>query len=179
MRSRRTKGFTLVELMIVVAIISVLAAVAIPAFQKYIIRSKAAEAAPMLRKIMDGAAAYFYVDHATSAGDIIKSQFPASTTTFYPAELPVGRKVPPAATDPTEADKPTWAALRFWLPDPVSFHYQFLSSGAGTLNQRVDVIAEGEIQPGRLCRYERAAWTKDGNSLELELSDVKIILPPE
>jgi type IV pilus assembly protein PilA len=37
---RNTKGFTLIELMIVVAIIAILAAIAIPAYQDYVARSQ-------------------------------------------------------------------------------------------------------------------------------------------
>jgi type IV pilus assembly protein PilA len=53
------KGFTLIELMIVVAIIGILAAIAIPAYQDYTIRAQVTEGLNLADAVKTGVAEYY------------------------------------------------------------------------------------------------------------------------
>jgi type IV pilus assembly protein PilA len=64
MKKSMQKGFTLIELMIVVAIIAILAAIAIPAYQDYLIRTQVSEGA-VLTDGAKTAVAEFYSNKGT------------------------------------------------------------------------------------------------------------------
>ena len=118
---KREAGFTLMELMIVIIIIGVLAAIAIPSFNVYIKRSRASEATTFLGEIRQRQESY-----RSEFG-----QYCAVSGTTYAAMLPnpVPRAVPnsqPFSWNPMAAN---WDQLGAAPDGPVRFVY---STVAGT-----------------------------------------------
>ncbi|HGH7020759.1 TPA: pilin [Neisseria meningitidis] len=62
------KGFTLIELMIVIAIVGILAAVALPAYQDYTARAQVSEAI-LLAEGQKSAVTEYYLNHGTWPGN--------------------------------------------------------------------------------------------------------------
>ena len=105
----KEKGFTLIELMIVVAIIGILAAVAIPAFMDYMKKSKKTEASLQLNKIAKNSKAYFITNARYSTIDAAKE----------PGTTPCGNKVQGSW------GAAGWMELDFQVDEPGLFSYEY------------------------------------------------------
>jgi type IV pilus assembly protein PilA len=134
MKDRASRGFTLIEMMIVVAILGMLAAIAIPAFQKYVRRSKTTEAVMNLRKLFDGSVVYYERDHSDRQGGVLVPQFPGVGLNYGPApgnNPCCGQTGDKCVPDPDAWKHPVWQALSFAVSDPHYFWYMYISAGLG------------------------------------------------
>ncbi len=104
---KQSKGFTLIELMIVVAIIGILAAIAIPNFMRYQLRAKASERKTNLEAIFKSEEALRQSERVLVAGG------KAGVYYAFAQEIPKGKtpgttKLQWANTDLAEAQKIDW-----------------------------------------------------------------------
>jgi type IV pilus assembly protein PilA len=134
MKKNAQKGFTLIELMIVVAIIGILAAVAIPAFMEYMNKSRGSEGQIQLNRLGKAAKATYASGYSTLPGTITPTTNACAEST---KKFPKGSW--PALATGTPAT--IWDYYEFSVDDAFQFNYG-ISAGATTTNFTAYAIAD-------------------------------------
>lgn len=160
-RRRSQTGFSLVELMMVIFIISVLAALGTTALSRYINKSRTSEAVGHLARMWTGAISYYETDHVASSGATLPKQFPGDCTEVLEPECCPQPGMRCAGNSSVFELEP-WKSIGFNMPTQHLYRPSFRACPDATVN--VWAEARGDLDcDGIESKFIRRATAVNGD----------------